>query len=271
MADIVNKHLPDFEKPPVIEVVSGLQFVPIHALGVPYFGVLWDKFRADYPRSREVNPLIPVVERFGDVTRENVFSEFPPPRVWFESEDGNRLIQVQRDRFLHNWKQARDTDVYPHYDHVIGNFRTCLATFENFLEENKFEGIEPVQYELTYINHILKGEGWGALDEIGNIFPDFSWGTSEKRFLPIPETLNWQTSFVLPERAGRLRVSIRLGKRRSDGLPIILFELTARGISEDRSRSAMWSWFDMAHEWIVRGFTDLTAENLHVNLWRRTR
>ena len=161
--------------------------------------------------------------------------------------------------------------MYPHYDHVIGNFRTCLATFEDFLEESQFGRIEPVQYELTYINHLLKGEGWETIDEIGNIFPDFFWRNTNERFLTSLETINWQTTFVLPERAGRLRVSIRLGKRTSDQVPTILLELTARGIGADRSVSSMWSWFDIAHEWIVRGFADLTAEDMQNKFWRRTR
>ena len=109
-------------------------------------------------------------------------------RTWFETSDGNGLIQVQRDRFLHNWKKERDIDVYPHYDYVIGNFRRCLEKFEAFLQENKLGSIDPVQYELTYINHVPQGEGWSTFGDLGNVFPDFSW-RSAKRFLPQPEAL----------------------------------------------------------------------------------
>ena len=31
----------------------------------------------------------------------------------------------------------------------------------------------------------------------------------------------------------------------------------------------MWNWFDLAHEWIVRGFADLTTEKIQQNIWRR--
>jgi uncharacterized protein (TIGR04255 family) len=274
MADKSSKFLPDYEKPPVIEVVSGIMFEPIKGLAAPYLGILWQKFKSKYPRCREVAPLLPVIERFDEVVSgESLpFAEgFPAPRIWFETADGNGLVQVQRDRFLHNWKKEREKDQYPHYDYVINNFRECLVTFEEFLKENQLGAIEPVQYELTYINHILQGDGWTALNDLRKVFPDFAWRTSDQRFLSVPETINWQTSFVLPGKSGRLHASIRLGKRRSDRRGTFLFELTARGMIEDRSRLAMWSWFDVAHEWIVRGFTDLTSEELHKTVWRRTR
>jgi len=274
MADTSSKTLPDYDKPPVIEVVSGIMFQPIKALAGPYLGVLWEKFKPDYQELKEVAPLIPIIERFDEAPPEEAFpfrDVISLSRTWFETSDGNRLIQVQRDRFLHNWKKAKDTDEYPHYDYVIGNFRKCLEKFEQFLQENKLESIQPIQYELTYSNHIPQGEGWTILSDLGNVFPDFSWRPAKERFLPNPEAINWQTSFVMPERSGRLHGSVRLGKRRTDGRPTLLLELTARGIGNDKSRSAMWSWFDMAHEWIVCGFSDLTSENMHKNLWRRTR
>lgn len=273
MVTIVDKALPDFDRPPVGEVVCGVQFVPIRAFTMPFMGLLWGKFKATYPKSQEAPPLLPIIEKFDESSSEEFpFGDgLPPPRVWFETNDGNGLIQVQRDRFLHNWKKEKDSDIYPHYDHVIANFRDCLVTFEGFLEEHKLEKIQPTQYELTYTNHIFKGEGWETVDELENIFQDFYRRKGEKRFLPSPEAINWQTSFILPERAGRLRVSIRTGKRKTDGVPAILLELTARGMSSDPSRSSMWSWFDMAHEWIVCGFADLTAESIQKNVWRRKR
>jgi uncharacterized protein (TIGR04255 family) len=275
MADKSSSLLPDYERPPVIEVVSGITFEPIKGLAAPYLGLLWQKFRSQYPRCREVAPLLPILEKFDEsissVESPPFGGEFPGPRIWFETADGNGLIQVQRDRFLHNWKKERDEDQYPHYDYVIKNFRGSLATFEEFLNENELGAIQAIQYELTYINHILAGEGWTALSDLRKVFPDFSWRNSDQRFLPIPEAINWQTSFVMPKQSGRLHASIRLGKRRSDRRATFLFELTARGILEDKSRSTMWSWFDVAHEWIVRGFTDLTSDDLHKTVWRRTR
>jgi uncharacterized protein (TIGR04255 family) len=273
-----NKVLPDYEKPPVIEVVAGITFQPIKALTGPYLGVLWEKFKPDYKGIREVAPLLPVIERFDEGRPEETlpFGDgigdiISGSRTWFETTDGNALIQVQRDRFLHNWKKEKDTDEYPHYDYVISNFRVCLEKFEQFLQEHNLGSIYPLQYELTYINHVPQGEGWKTFSDLGNTFPDFSWRPSKDRFLPDPEAINWQTSFVLPERSGRLHESIRLGKRRKDGRPAFLLELTVRGIGNDKTQSGMWSWFDVAHEWIVCGFADLTAETIQKNVWRRKR
>ena len=44
---------------------------------------------------------------------------------------------------------------------------------------------------------------------------------------------------------------------------------TARGQTVDKGKKQMWNWFDLAHEWIVRGFADLTTEKIQQNIWRR--
>ncbi len=51
-------------------------------------------------------------------------------------------------------------------------------------------------------------------------------------------------------------------------MPLFLVELTVRGIPKDKSVETMWQWFDLAREWIVRGFTDLTGQEMH-SRWER--
>jgi hypothetical protein len=154
---------------------------------------------------------------------------------------------------------------------VTQMFQKHLSSLQAFLNETSLGTITPLQYEMTYVNHIPQGDGWEAVRDIGKVFPDFTWQANEQRFLPIPDGINWRTSFLLPNRTGRLHVKIQNGPRRDDGRPLLLFELTARGIGNETSSEAMWSWFDLAHEWIVRGFTDLTNCEVQKNLWRRKR
>ena len=123
--------------------------------------------------------------------------------------------------------------------------------------------------KMTYINHIPQGDGWINLNEIGKVFPDFSIRTIEDRFLPEPEGINWRTSFLLPDETGRLHVTIRHAQLRDSGIPLILLDLTVRGMGNNKSLEGMAEWFNLAREWIVQGFSDLTGENVQKNIWRR--
>jgi uncharacterized protein (TIGR04255 family) len=269
-----KRNLPEFEQPPVIEVVCGVLFRNLDALLAPHLGLLWDKYRSEYPSSEERNPLWPVVEPSGDELSPSVAVEGPInipslPRVWFVSEDDTSIIQVQRDRFLCNWREGESKQKYPRFQTVFSTFRKRLDVFVKFLSDESIGSLEPLQYELTYVNHIPKGEGWTSLADIGNVVPDFAWRAKESRFLDEPEIVNWQSRFLLPDGLGRLHVTLRLVLRASDRLPMLRFDLTARGIQKVQSEDSMHDWFEVGHEWIVRGFTDLTAAKAHNELWRR--
>lgn len=248
-------------------------FKPIETLLAPHLGLLWERFKnSGYTKCQEVAPLAPVTEQLDDGQHVQFeFTDTPPlPRIWFVRPDDNGLVQVQRDRFLHNWKKVRLEDEYPHYDKVIAMFRERLASFETFLKESDLSQIQPRQYEMTYVNHLPQGDGWQALHELASVFPDISWRTTNGRFLPTPEALNLRMSFVLPDRSGRLHATVRTALRRQDNLPMLLLEMTARGMPKEQSRDAMWKWFDIAHKWIVQGFADITGDAMHKNVWKRT-
>lgn len=263
--------LPQYEEPPVNEVVFSLLFKPIENLQTPHIGLLWSRYQPEYPYCDEFAPLLPAIEFFENesVTTHIELTDVPPlPRAWFINSSENGVIQIQRDRFILNWRKVQPEDEYPRYSNIIKLFRPHLSKFEYFLKDLELGIIEPLQYEITYVNHIPKGNGWTMLSDLGKIFPDFAWQTNENRFLPNCSSLNWRTTFDLPNQVGRLHVVIRSALR-EDNHPIVSFELTVRGIEDSGSLEAMWNWFDTAHEWIVLGFADLTSEEVQKNIWKR--
>ena len=43
---------------------------------------------------------------------------------------------------------------------------------------------------------------------------------------------------------------------------MLILQITATGLGADKSNDALWKWFEIAHEWIVCGFTDLTGATI---------
>src|SRR4051794_34607596 len=103
--------LPDFAKPPVTEVVLGMQFDALPRLRSLQIARLWQEaYRDRFPVTEEHVPLDPIVEKFGVVkqpraTRIVAVLDSPPvPRYWFmNATNGTDLVQVQQDRFVRNW------------------------------------------------------------------------------------------------------------------------------------------------------------------------
>jgi len=125
------------------------------------------------------------------------------------------------------------------------------------------------QYELTYINHIPEGKGEHFPAEIERYVPLLSWKAAQSsKFLPPPGSAGLNLGFSLPDKKGRLHVTLNHAQRQ-DGGGLVVLELTARGPGAP-DWSNMESWLSLAHEWIVRGFTDLTSPAAHEQ-WRRTR
>ena len=266
-------NLPEFENPPVIEVVCGLQFQPLKTMLAGHLGQLWDHFKPDYSKLKEAAPLPHLVEQY-DSPEDRIklsTTNIPDlPRTWFIHKDDTGVLQVQRDRFLHNWRKVKAADYYPRYHEVIARFREHLATFKGFVDELSLGSLTTDQFELSYINHIPIGDGWNSHGEIGAVLPDFGWRINQGRFLPPAEVFNWRTSFLLPNQTGRLHVTAITASRRSDNRPILFLELSARGMPAQATEDAMWTWFDTAHEWIVKAFADLTGEQMH-RIWKRTK
>ena len=254
--------LPSYKNPPVNEVVCGMRFDTPDRLLIPHIGFLWDKLRVDYP---VIQHAPPIASAKGEILIDKAIG-MPLPRVWFINESDDQLVQFQIDRFYFNWRR-RQSD-YPRYGHVIKNFESVLNNIGNFFSEFELGELKPIEYELSYINHIPKGQGWNTIDDLPRIFSDFVWTQTKERFLPNPEKVAWQKEFLLPEKKGHLIVSLKQAIQKEDKVPLLVLELKTRGIDESATKDKMREWFDLAHEWIVRGFTDLTTPKIQ-KIWER--
>ncbi|TAJ85400.1 TIGR04255 family protein [bacterium] len=256
--------LPSYKQPPVDEVVCGFRFEPLPQLKVPHIGLLWEKFRQEYPVTQHAIPIatdtsLPVDETTG----------VPLPRIWFISKADNELVQFQLDRFYYNWRHRGDD--YPRYPSIIEKFEKAKRQLDAFTDELQLGTIKTVECELTYINHIPKGQGWESIDDLPKVVRDFTWQKQKHSFLLAPTNVAWQTGFPLPGGKGRLNIKLNQAARKVDGVPVLILELAAKGIGEDIAGRAMRDWFDLAHEWIVRGFTDITTKEIQETIWKRER
>jgi len=254
---MTNSPLPDYDLPPVIEVVCGLQFEALEGFQATAFGLLWQRFRDEYPTCEQQSPLAQVIERFGELVAEQhhiEVSNVPPlPRMFFLNQSPCWLLQVQADRLLHNWRKQQEADTYPHFPEVYKRFWSAWERFVEFCREEKIGTPQVNQLEVTYINHIVQGEGWDGLETISQVFPDIGW-RAQRSFLPSPESVAWKASFAMPDAVGRLHASVRHATRRSDMRPVLLCELTVRGIPNTLDADAIRDWFHLGREWIVLGY-----------------
>ena len=240
-----------FSNPPLTEIVCGVAFDAPEFSSV-HFGVYWDRVRQRFPIPTDQPPL---------ATSGMVgFSLFPPlRRVWFESSDKKDLVQLQSDRFYYNWRKQTQKDDYPQFkQNIYPRFTKEWNEFYQWCTGEIGLLFFPTQYELTYINQIDKSSGWGNPADHQKVFT-FE-GRDWNGFLSCPESHVFALQFLLPDNSGTLSVSGKQVSVNADEKPVMLLELTARSLDSDYEIDA---WFNLAHNYIVNGFVDLTKSSMH--------
>jgi uncharacterized protein (TIGR04255 family) len=276
MTDVSSSVLPDYSDPPVIEVALSVQFDPIPGFGVPQIGVLWQRFRNNFPIAEEYPPIAHATEEFGVrlgpriTLNAEVLSQFPTPRVWFLNAAGSELVQIQTDRLIFNWRRMADNEEYPRYVHVRSKFDDAVRELRAFLSEEGLPDIQPDQCEVTYVNHFRSGTTWehhGQADRVVTVWN----GRPRGDLLQVPEDVRFAMRYIISEHdsvLGRLHVAFEPAYRLVDNEPMLLLTLIARGAPVGDGLSGVGRFLDIGHEWIVRGFTSLTTAEMH-RIWGR--
>lgn len=271
--------LPDFSDPPLIEVVLSLQFDVISTLTIPQIGLLYQEYNQRFPIIDENAPLDPEIERLGvrvpkGMSRIEFKTSAPIPRIWFIDEEKRELIQVQKDRFIRNWRKITEKDEYPRYDnHIRPEFISDYEIFEKFVSNLKDSQININQCEVTYINHIFPNSLWNnhadyqKLFSVINNFPEVE-GTVTENFQFTAKNL------IVDEKGefiGRLIVNLVPAYRVNDkgeDTPIFELQLTARGKPIGADKKSALKFFDLGRMYIIRMFTEITTPEMH-KIWGR--
>jgi uncharacterized protein (TIGR04255 family) len=265
--------LPKFDNPPVIEMVIGVEFADLGGWGIPHFGLYWGQIQDKYPHCLVKESAPSRIEIFGGQGTQEIRLNFPilgppPMRCWYSNDEQTWLLQIQQDRFIQNWRKTGSDEKYSYYSKVRSRFEKEFQRFQEFLKKQKLGALQVRQCEVTYVNHIELGKEPGVPSELAEIFPCLSAGRPGN-FLPAPEGIGLNTSYVIPENRGRLYIAVQKVFRHSDAKEILQMTVSAKVIPASHDQTAVLNALDLGHEWAVRGFTDFTSDEMH-KFWERS-
>lgn len=262
--------LPKFGNPPVVEVALSILFDTLPGYRAAHAGLFWQRIRDQFPVTEDLPELPPMVEEPSgpaNLPPRLEFMERPRVRTWFHSSDRTQLLQLQSNRIAYNWKRGLADHQYPSYDEVERRFREILPIFAAFVGNEGLGKIETTQAELTYVNHIR--ESHNAVDRVFN----FLRHPAANAFLPPPEdVVHYAARYPIVEMSkklrGRLIVELQPAYLTSDRAEILNLNMVARGEPLSPDVDGALGFLNIGHEWVVRGFTELTTAEMHAK-WDR--
>ena len=253
---------PNYEHPPIHEVSIGLDFAKLDRLLIPHVGLFWTQIRSEFPKVLHASPYI------GREFTVDASTGLPMPRIWFVDPTDSRLLQLQSNRFNFNWRRGEGGE-YPHFPKISEEFFRHYATFEKFAADQDIGLVAPSQFDLSYVNIFTPNTDGEVAKHFASLFKDFNWQSSGTRFLSAPAVLTWSATFALPDDMGTLVARVENAKRATDQAPVHQLELNARYVLQNDREVKLKDWIALAHEWIVKGFADLTCEKIQNEQWGR--
>jgi uncharacterized protein (TIGR04255 family) len=261
---------PFYSEPPLVEVSVSAQFEPIEEIHLGYLGLIWEIYKDRYPQVEHIEELPHSIEKFGviqrDIPRFQFQQSMPFPRMRLTSVDNKNVIQIQKDRFVFNWRRDKSSaSEYPRFDSIKSKFLTELEGFILFLEKYNLPSLNFNQAELTYVNHIDAEQ-----NSVQEVFRDYVKDPNYSDNLEL-EHFSIKFRHIITEESkkiGRLYTSIDKGNLISDNSSIYILNFTARSHPLDSSLEGMINVMDIMRSTINNSFTAITSITMHKN-WNK--
>jgi uncharacterized protein (TIGR04255 family) len=271
--------LPDFREPPVAEVYLSIQFGPIAGFDATQMSKCCEAFGAAFPQVRYQQPLGHDIEQFGapaPVMPSALQFQIGATqdlyvRLALTSDDGARLLQIQPDRLVHNWRrQGNETD-YPRYESIRDAFEKHTQTFWELIARAGLSAPVIDQCEISYINHIDAPEERGGVSGAARVFSQLQAVPGAGDSLPQLEDMGLRARYIVKDRdqnlVGRLHTLAQPSYRVSNS-PGFHFSLMVRGRPPTPTLDGAVAFFDLGRRTIVRAFAALTTPEMH-KVWGR--
>jgi uncharacterized protein (TIGR04255 family) len=269
-----QRRLPKFRRPPVTEVVHGVQFERL-PLTIVHPGLFYERIRPRFPRVQTVPALPPLRPTFDlgfqPVTGLYVAEPDELPRAWFIAEDDSTLVQFQNDRLLFNWRHEPSKATYPHFEQVHESFGEVYLELERFVAAEAIGNLKPQVCEMTYINHIRPLTPDGKARPLQQVFRLWheEFGPEWQQH---SDGVSWNARYVLRrdtgEAFGRLTSALSTVAKPPSTDQILQLDITVVGQPTSPDRGGIAQFHSMAHEKIVNYFAAITTKAAH-NEWER--
>jgi uncharacterized protein (TIGR04255 family) len=277
-AGVSPADLPQFDRPPVNEIVGAAQFVALPRFGLPEI-VKVGQALGGY-ELRELQPQLPPIQ-------EGPPGQAEPPqlpqfffglgaqsaqRALYFRHDDRFVAQLQRDRIAINERRTEADASDPSSENVWPN----LHDFSNVVASTLIGGHgetygphKPTFVELTYVNTIVPAPGvWEDHTQLHRVLRVVSVTAGDEPYAR-PERASVQFSFPLTADnfRGRLHVAANPGFS-GEGVPVLNLNVVSRRLIDESESLA--TVFDACHCDAVRAFAAITTSRMHT-IWGRTR
>jgi uncharacterized protein (TIGR04255 family) len=253
-------------RPPVVEVVVGVQFNSLPKLSAGQLGAFWRELASEWPNVEDAPALPPQFECFGDENALPFFAgmrlqlmQKPEVRLQARNRAGDRMVQIQNGRLHYNWLRHGEAE-YPLYGNVKQEFDKTVARFTEFLQREGLGAFEPNQWELTYVDHIPRGTLWETPDDWPQIFR--AWDVAPLRAPGIAvESLEAEWHYEIQPNTGRLHIKIGRG-RTAKQEDVLVINTTARGpVKAGDAEATLDRGLEHGHEAVRKAFELLTSDS----------
>lgn len=261
-------HLPEFERPPLNEVVLGVQFAPATGYQQIRAGEVWGLYRSEFPFVEEHESIPPSFEIFGMPQRTpsinfGLVTGAQHDRFWFLAPGKDELIQFQHDRLIHNWRKVAGDKPYPRFESVIARFAKELRQLEAYFNALSPQTLACNQAEVSYINHIpIDGpENRGSASEWLR-FVNFG-SEPDDLSMTYRRTLCNDDGVPYARLISELTTAFSPNKGR-----LFVLNLTVRGAPSNPLIPAALELLSLGRDVIVEEFTAITTDSAH-KIWGR--